>query len=32
MKTANMAAMDIGKGNNKEIARLIPKDNAIQTV
>ena len=32
MKTANMAARDIGKGNNKEMARLMPKDTAIQTV
>jgi hypothetical protein len=32
MKTANMAARDIGKGNNKEMARLMPKDTAIQTI
>ena len=31
MNTPNIAANDIGNGNSKEIAKLIPNDNPIHS-
>jgi hypothetical protein len=32
MKTANIAANDIGNGNNKDMAMLMPKEIPIHTI
>ena len=32
MKTANIAANDIGNGNNKDMAILMPKEIPIHTI
>lgn len=32
MKTPNIAAKDIGNGNNKEIAMLMPKEIPIHSI